>query len=115
MTGVQTCALPIYYTENTSKPQYALIQFIKGKLFNKGFSSEIIDQAINDFNFDMPKEHTLKLLEKEYERVYRRYRTRYDSRLLKSKVITFLVQKGYEYVYVIENVMKHWEDPDDQD
>ncbi|MCD8028888.1 MAG: RecX family transcriptional regulator [Erysipelotrichaceae bacterium] len=98
------------YQENTTKPKYALIQNIKNKLFNKGFSQEIVEQATNDFDFVFPKENTMKLLNKEYERVYKRYKNRYDHRTLKSKIITFLVQKGYEYDDVIELMSEVWED-----
>ena len=60
-----------------------------------------------------PEEHTKKLLTKEYERVYNRYKTRYDSHQLKSKIITFLVQKGYEYDDVVNIISELWEDPND--
>ena len=102
------------YNENTTRPQYALVQNIKNKLFNKGFSQDIVDRAINEFNFVMPKEHTKKLLTKEYYRVYDRYKNRYDANILKSKVITFLVQKGYEYDDVIEIIGELWEDMNDK-
>lgn len=101
------------YHENTSRPQYALIQNIKNKLFNKGFSQDVVEKAIEHFDFSMPKEHTMNLLTKEYHRVYNRYKNRYDSHVLKSKIITFLVQKGYEYDDVIEIIHQLWEDKND--
>lgn len=101
------------YNENTTRPEYALIQNIKSKLFNKGFSADVIEQAINDFEFTIPKEHTKMLLTKEYYRVYNRYKSRYDSRILRSKIITFLVQKGYEYDDVVEIINELWEEAND--
>ena len=101
------------YNENTTRPQYALIQNIKNKLFNKGFSQDVVERAIQDFDFVFPKEHTKKLLTKEYYRVYNRYKNRYDKHILKSKIITFLVQKGYEYDDVVEIIRELWEDNDD--
>lgn len=101
------------YNENVARPPYALIQTIKNKLFNKGFSQDIVEKAIHDFDFEFPKEHTMNLLAKEYRRVYQRYKNRYDSRILKSKIITFLVQKGYEYADVIEIINELWEESDD--
>lgn len=98
------------YNENKTRPQYALIQNIKSKLFNKGFSADVVDQAISNFNFEVPREHTMMLLEKEYHRVYNRYKNRYASNILRSKIITFLVQKGYEYDDVIEIISQLWED-----
>ncbi len=101
------------YRENTTRPQYALIQNIRNKLFNKGFSQDVVEKAIENFDFSMPKEHTMNLLTKEYNRVYNRYKNRYSSNVLKSKIITFLVQKGYEYDDVIEIIQQLWEETDD--
>lgn len=101
------------FNENTSKPQYALIQNIKNKLFNKGFSQEVVERAIDDVDLTIPHEHVKMLLRKEYERVYNRYKNRYDIHILKSKIITFLVQKGYEYDDVIEIINELWEETDD--
>lgn len=101
------------YNENTSRPQYALIQTIRNKLFNKGFSQDVVEKAIENFDFSIPKEHTMNLLTKEYYRVYNRYKNRYQSHILKSKIITFLVQKGYEYDDVLEIIEQLWEDTND--
>ncbi len=98
------------YNENKTKPTQALIQAVRNKLFIKGFSKNIVEDAINNFDFTMPKEHTRQLLIKEYNRVLHRYQNRYDKRVLKSKIITFLVQKGYEYDDVIEVISELWED-----
>lgn len=98
------------FTENNTKPKNAIIQNIKNKLFHKGFSLNIVEKAINEFDFSIPEEHTKKLLKKEYVRVYERYKNRYDKRMLKSKIITFLVQKGYEYDDVISIMSEVWED-----
>lgn len=98
------------YDANSTKPRYALIQNIRNKLFNKGFSQDVVERAINEFDFVFPKEHTMNLLRKEYNRVYNRYKSRYDKPILKSKIITFLVQKGYEYDDVIEIMKELWEE-----
>ncbi len=97
------------YNENTSKSPNALIQNIRNRLFNKGFSELVIEQAIEDFSFEFPKEHTRMLLKKEYERVYNRYSKKYEGNLLKNKIITFLLQKGYEYDDVISVFEELWE------
>ncbi len=98
------------FNENNTKPKNAIIQNIKNKLFYKGFSLNIVEKAINDFDFSMPEEHTRMLLTKEYTRVYDRYKNRYEKRMLKSKIITFLVQKGYEYDDVISIMNDMWEE-----
>ncbi len=98
------------FNENNTKPKNAIIQNIKNKLFHKGFSLNIVEKAISEFDFSMPEEHTKMLLTKEYTRVYDRYKNRYEKRLLKSKIITFLVQKGYEYDDVISIMNDMWEE-----
>ena len=98
------------FNENTTRPTNAIIQNIKNKLFHKGFSLNIVEKAISNFDFSMPEEHTKMLLTKEYARVYDRYKNRYEKRMLKSKIITFLVQKGYEYDDVISIMSDMWED-----
>ena len=98
------------FNENTTRPTNAIIQNIKNKLFHKGFSLNIVEKAISNFDFSMPEEHTKMLLKKEYTRVYDRYKNRYEKRMLKSKIITFLVQKGYEYDDVISIMSDMWEE-----
>ena len=101
------------FKENKTKPTQALIQAVRNKLFLKGFSKSVVENAINNFDFTLPKEHTKQLLIKEYHRVLNRYQNRYDKRTLKSKIITFLVQKGYEYDDVVEVISELWEDFND--
>lgn len=95
------------YNENQTRSPKALIQNIRNRLFNKGFSQNVVDQAINDFSFEFPSSHTRMLLKKEYEKVYQRYHHKYEGQVLKKKLINFLIQKGYDYediVSVIEEM-----------
>lgn len=98
------------YNANTTKSPNALINNIKNKLFNKGFSEDVVNKAMNSVSLDFPKEHTRQLLEKEYQRVYNRYKNKYEGKMLKSKLITFLVQKGYEYEDVVCLMEDVWRD-----
>ena len=59
------------FDENTARSPKALVQNIRNRLFNKGFSQNVVDQAINDFSFDIPKSHTKMLLKKEYDKNYK--------------------------------------------
>lgn len=94
------------FDENTARSPKALVQNIRNRLFNKGFSQNVVDQAINDFSFDIPKSHTKMLLKKEYDKVYKRYSKKYEGSVLKNKMITFLIQKGYDY----EDIVEVWEE-----
>ena len=94
------------YHENTVRSPKALLQNIRNRLFNKGFSQSVVEQAMNDFSFEFPKSHTIMLLKKEYDKVYKRYSVKYEGSALKNKVITFLIQKGYDY----EDIVEVWEE-----
>jgi len=98
------------YRENTSRSPAALVASIRNKLFRKGFSEDTVSRAMAEVPMDFPKDHTRQLLEKEYARVYKRYSAKFeDRRLLKNKIITFLVQKGYTYEDVTALMADVWE------
>lgn len=98
------------YNENTTRSPNALIQNIRNKLFNKGFSSSTVEQAMNDFTFEFGLEHLKMLLTKEYNKVYRRYSRKYEGKELKQKIKYFLLQKGYEYGDVSNIIDELWEE-----
>lgn len=98
------------YNENHMRSPKALISNIRDRLFNKGFSSNIVEKAMNDFSFDFPEYHTMMLLRKEYDKVYKRYSKKYESSLLKNKIITYLIQKGYEYEDIVKLINEVWEE-----
>ncbi|MGP1370165.1 MAG: glycosyltransferase [Eggerthia catenaformis] len=98
------------YKENNKYSPKALLNYIRKRLFNKGFSNDVVEQAMNNINFEFPAEHTRLLLEKEYNRVYSRYKLKFDGHLLKTKIITFLVQKGYSYDLVLEIIEEKWDE-----
>lgn len=99
-----------YYRENKTSSPKALLVKMRNRLFRRGFSQDVIEKAINSVDFDFNDEHTRLLLEKEYERVYKRYKPKYEKRLLKTKIITFLIQKGYEYEDIVSLIEDVWEE-----
>lgn len=101
------------FDENQTRSPKALIQNIRNRLFNKGFSQSVVDQALNDFSFEFPSSHTRMLLKKEYEKVYKRYRSKYEGSTLRSKIISFLIQKGYEYDDIID-IIEEMEEEDEE-
>lgn len=98
------------YNENKARSPKALISNIRNRLFNKGFSQSVVDKALNDFSFDFPEYHTMMLLRKEYDKVYKKYSTKYEGSLLKNKIITYLIQKGYEYDDIVKLINEVWEE-----
>lgn len=108
-----TALVQKYFKANKRNSPQAFIQSVSRKLFNRGYTSEIIDQAIDGAHLDFRKEHTMHLLKQEYERVYKRYVSKYKGRLLRTKIITFLVQKGYQYDDVLNLIDTCEEDFDE--
>lgn len=98
------------YTENKVRSPKALMTNIRNRLFHRGFSQNIVERAMNDFSFDFSENHTQMLLRKEFDKVYRRYKSKYEGSLLKNKIITYLIQKGYEYNDIVNLIEEVWEE-----
>ena len=101
------------YNENSTRSPAALVASIKNKLFNKGFSLETVNEAMNAIHMEFPHERTKLLLEKEYDRVFSRYQRKFARKQLKNKLITFLIQKGYSYDDVVEVVEEKWKEDEE--
>lgn len=77
---------------------------IQNKLIRMGYRSEIISEAMERMNLEKNEEKEHELLAKEYDKQYNRLAKKYTGYELKSKLITCLIRKGYEYALVIEEV-----------
>lgn len=77
---------------------------IQNKLIRMGYRSEIISEAMERMNLEKNEEKERELLAKEYDKQYNRLAKKYTGYELKSKLITCLIRKGYEYALVIEEV-----------
>ena len=65
---------------------------IKEKLKIKGFNKELIDNAINNIDYDFYFENTLKI----YEKIKHKY-DKYDDYIRKNKIKQYLYSRGYDY------------------
>ena len=101
------------YETNTKYSPKALIKAMNRKLFYNGFSERITRLAIEAVDIDYPEERLHSLIKREYDRIYKRYVKRYKGHQLKNKIITFLVQKGYDYDLVISYLDEVWRDEDE--
>ncbi|MBO6047885.1 MAG: RecX family transcriptional regulator [Erysipelotrichaceae bacterium] len=101
------------YETNTKYSPKALVKAMNRKLFYNGFSERITRMAIDAVDIDYPEERIYSLLKREYERIYKRYSSRFSGHQLKNKIITFLVQKGYDYDMIINYLDEVWRDEDD--
>lgn len=92
------------YKENNKYSINELKNKMRNRLYQRGYNQELIEQVVNDFEFNYPPLHTYNLLKKEYAKIYNRYSKRYEGDLLKQKIITFLVSKGYDYDEIVNVV-----------
>ena len=86
-----------YYKKNTSISYRNIQRKIKEKLFLKGFTNEIIEKAMSQYDFEYDKEKEKLALEKDMTKVYNRYSKKLQGKELKNKMIDTLLKKGYNY------------------
>lgn len=93
----------IYATEST-KSYRSLVNAIRNRLFNRGFTPETIDIAMGSINlrFDIVKEK--ETLEKELVKCQRKYQRKYQGDELIQRCIDGLLKKGYRYEDIKEIV-----------
>ena len=84
---------------NIQEPIKKQKQKLYNKLLRDGFSGSVILSMINQFEFIEDYEENLI---KEIEKSKKRY-SKYDEKIMKNKIITSLLNKGYEY-----NVIKKY-------
>lgn len=84
---------------NIQEPIKKQKQKLYNKLLRDGFSGSLILSMINQFEFIEDCEENLI---KEIEKSKKRY-SKYDEKIMKNKIITSLLNKGYEY-----NVIKKY-------
>ncbi|MDD3027873.1 MAG: RecX family transcriptional regulator [Erysipelotrichaceae bacterium] len=93
----------IYATDST-KSYRSLVNAIRNRLFNRGFTPETIDIAMGSINlrFDIVKEK--ETLEKELVKCQRKYQRKYQGDELIQRCIDGLLKKGYRYEDIKEIV-----------
>lgn len=78
-----------------SKRQFSLK--LQEKLMNKGYYKEHTDMI--DFNDDFDE---TPYFERDYEKIYRRYKSKYDGFKLRQKLTEALLRKGYSFDLIQE-------------
>lgn len=79
---------------------------LKQSLYQKGFNSQSINQAMKQLSWEKDTDTEEQLLEKELDKAYRRYQRKYDGYPLKQRLTQALLRKGFDYdriKYAIEN------------
>lgn len=70
---------------------------LRQKLMYRGYSNEVINAVLSDLDISVEKEVESKLLEKDFERVLRRYEKRYEGYDLRARLFNYLAGRGYSY------------------
>ena len=79
---------------NTKYSNNLLINKIKNYLKTLGFQDYLINIALNNITID--NTHEDEKLKKDYEKLYNKYKNKYDKNKLNYILIGKLYQKGYE-------------------
>lgn len=91
---------------DTNKNLNKTKQSIQNKLVRMGYRSEIIAEAMRRVNLEKDVQKEQALLAKECAKQCERLSKKYSGYELKSKLITVLIRRGFEYSEVIEEVEK---------
>ncbi|UDI77949.1 recombination regulator RecX [Staphylococcus taiwanensis] len=78
-------------------PAVKLKQKVLQSLLQKGYSMEVAQQALDALDFSQDDETIDQLLQKDLEKLYTKYRRKYEGRTLVMKTIESLMRKGYKY------------------
>ncbi|MBM6842130.1 RecX family transcriptional regulator [[Clostridium] spiroforme] len=86
-----------YFKKNSTNSFKNIQKRIKEKLYIKGFTIDTIEKAMSDYDFIYDDEKEKQTLEKEIDKIYKRYSMKLNSKELKNKLIDSLLRKGYNY------------------
>ena len=86
-----------YYQRNSTISYRNIQRKIKEKLFLKGFTNDIIDKAMAEYDFEYDLDKEKAALEKDYFKAHHRYEKKLKGKDLKNKIIDTLLKKGYNY------------------
>ena len=78
-------------------PEIKIRQKVLQSLIQKGYSMDVVQQAIAELNFEQDENILDDLLQKDLEKVYTKQRRKYDGQQLVMKTIESLMRKGYKY------------------
>ncbi|MDU0423016.1 recombination regulator RecX [Staphylococcus haemolyticus] len=78
-------------------PEIKIRQKVLQSLIQKGYSMDVVQQAIAELNFEQDENILDDLLQKDLEKVYTKQRRKYDGQQSVMKTIESLMRKGYKY------------------
>lgn len=97
-----TDIIDVYYNRNSNFSYKAMLKKIRDKLYIKGFTTETIERALADYDFDFDDHKEQLALEKEFSKQKKKFLKKYQGNQLKEKIIDSLLRKGYNYEHIKE-------------
>ena len=101
-----------YYQRNNTISYRNIQRKIKEKLFLKGFTNDVIDKAMAEYDFEYDLEKEKLALGKDYLKASHRYEKKLEGKDLRNKIIDTLLKKGYNYED-IKNILEVKENNDE--
>lgn len=97
-----TNIIDTYYNRNSNFSYKAMLKKVRDKLYIKGFTTETIEKALADYNFEFDDQKEQLALEKEFIKQKKKYQKKYQDKQLREKIIDTLLRKGYNYEHIRE-------------
>ena len=104
-----TALIDTYFRKNNFVSYKSIQNKIREKLYVKGFTTDTIERAMNDYDFEYDDEKEKIALEKDTSKAIVKYSKKYSGKELKNKLIDTLLRKGYNYED-IKNILAAKED-----
>ena len=83
--------------QTTKKSHREYVNSLKNKLHTAGYSTAVVNAAINSLDIEVDEQQEKSNLEREYETAERRYMRKYEGYELEQKIIACLERKGFRY------------------
>lgn len=84
-------------SKNKSFSHKMMIKRIYQKLYNRGYHKEVIDAAMDKYDFIYDVQSEKVSLEKDFQKAFIKYRRKVGNKELQRKLIDVLLKKGYNY------------------
>lgn len=90
------------YVKSNNFSHKGLIKKVRDKLYFKGFTSDTIERAMADFDFEYSSDKEEEVLKREFSKLLLRYEKKLSDKELNNKLISVLLRKGYDYESIIK-------------
>ncbi len=85
---------------------------LRSRLLYRGFKSSLITRVINEIDIPYDEDQEKKLLKKDFNKIYQRYKSRYDEFEVRGRLFNYLARRGYNYE-IINELLEEMENYDE--